>query len=167
MDKPIIQSHGLGLYRFKPKYIIPFLEDISEENIKELEVVYDIEPLEALVTLINREMVFAVVRDDKPLAITGVDESGMMWSLFSKSLKKNWVRFARASPDLINFYHHFYEVLTCQVWSQNDVIMQWLAHLDFEPDMFFSYGNVEMAQFVRCKTEQTNVYSLLSRPVMH
>ena len=167
MDKPIIESHGLGLYKLKPKHIIPFYNDISEENIRELKVVYQVEPLEALLTLVDRQMVFVVERNHKPLAITGVDDSGTMWSLFSKSLRKNWVRFARASPDLITFYHHFHDVLTCQVWTENEMIIQWLAHLEFEPDSFFQSGEIEMAQFVRCKTEQTNVYSLLSRPVMH
>jgi hypothetical protein len=47
------------------------------------------------------------------------------------------------------------------------MIIQWLAHLEFEPDTILSTGEIEMAQFVRCKTEQSNVYSLLSRPVMH
>lgn len=167
MGDPVIESHGLQLYPLKPKHIIPFHDDLSEENIKELRVVYKIDPLEALLELIGRQMVFVVERKGKPLAVTGIDEDGCMWALFSKSLKKNWVRFARASPELIRFYHHFYDELSCQVWTENEMILQWLVHLGFEAEILFNSGDVEIAQFVRCKTEQSNVYSLLSRPVMH
>jgi len=167
MGDPVIESHGLQLYPLKPKHIIPFHDDLSEENIKELRVVYKIDPLEALLELIGRQMVFVVERKGKPLAVTGIDEDGCMWALFSKSLKKNWVRFARASPELIRFYHHFYDELSCQVWTENEMILQWLVHLGFETEILFNSGDAEIAQFVRCKTEQSNVYSLLSRPVMH
>ena len=167
MGDPVIESHGLQLYPLKPKHIIPFHDDLSEENIKELRVVYKIDPLEALLELMGRQMVFVVERKGKPLAVTGIDEDGCMWALFSKSLKKNWVRFARASPELIRFYHHFYDELSCQVWTENEMILQWLVHLGFEAEILFNSGDAEIAQFVRCKTEQSNVYSLLSRPVMH
>lgn len=167
MGDPVIESHGLQLYPLKPKHIIPFHDDLSEENIKELRVVYKIDPLEALLELIGRQMVFVVERKGKPLAVTGIDEDGCMWALFSKSLKKNWVRFARASPELIRFYHHFYDELSCQVWTENEMILQWLVHLGFEAEILFNSDDAEIAQFVRCKTEQSNVYSLLSRPVMH
>ena len=90
-----------------------------------------------------------------------------MWAVFTESMKKSWVRFARASIDLIDFYHHFYEEISCQIWTQNEMIAQWLAHLGFEPDSFFQSGRIEMIEFVRCKSEETNVYSFLSRPVMH
>lgn len=167
MDEPVIQSHGLGLYPLRPKHIIPLYNDLSEENVRELQVVYKTDPLEALLQLINVQMVFVVERDGRPLAVTGIDEEGCMWALFTKSMKKNWVRFARASTELIRFYHHFYDEIYCQVWTENEMIHQWLAHLEFEADALIKTDNAELVQFVRCKTEETNVYSFLSRPVMH
>jgi hypothetical protein len=167
MDKPVIESHGLGLFKLKPKHIMPLYEDLSAENIAELREVYQVDPLEALLSLVGQQMIFVVERNGKALAITGLDDEGVMWALFTESMKKNWVRFARASIDLITFYHHFYDQLRCQVWSKNEMIVQWLAHLGFEPESIFMSGHIEMVEFVRCKSEKTNVYSFLSRPVMH
>lgn len=146
---------------------MPFYENLSEENIRELHAVYNVDPLQALLEVMSRKMVFAVERNGRPLAITGIDEEGCMWTLFSKAMKKNWIRFCRASPDLIKFYHHFYDEITCQVWTENEMIHQWLVHLGFEVDALIKADDVELVQFVRCKNEKTNVYSLLSRPVMH
>lgn len=166
-DDPIIESHGLGLYPLRAKHIMPLYDDLSAENIKELEVVYQTDPLEALLSILPHQMVFVVERKGKPLAITGIDQEGIMWAMFTESMKKNWIRFARASSELIKFYHHFYDEIYCQVWTQNEMILQWLIHLGFETDVLFESGDIQMIQFVRCKSEQTNVYSLLSRPVMH
>ena len=146
---------------------MPFYEDLSEENIRELNEAYGVDPLQALLELMTRKMVFVVERNGQPLAITGIDDEGCMWSLFAKSMKKSWIRFCRASPDLIKFYHHFFDEITCQVWSENEMIHQWLVHLDFEVDALIKANGVEFVQFVRCKNEKTNVYSFLSRPVMH
>ena len=167
MDKPVIESHGLGLYALKPKHIMPLCDDLSQENLKELEEVYQIDPLEALLGLLGRQMVFVVERNGKVLAITGIDDEGVMWAMFTESMKKNWVRFARASIDLIDFYHHFYHRIHCQIWAKNEMIVQWLTHLGFEIDSMFQSGDIDMIEFVRCKSAKSNVYSFLSRPVMH
>ena len=167
MDKPVIESHGLGLYELKPKHIMPLYDDLSQENLRELEEVCHVDPLEALLSLLGQQMVFVVERNGKVLAITGIDDEGVMWAMFTESMKKNWVRFARASTDLIDFYHHFYYRIHCQIWAKNEMIVQWLTHLGFEIDSMFLSGEIEMIEFVRCKSKETNVYSFLSRPVMH
>lgn len=166
-DKPIIESHGLGLYRLEAKHIMPLHDDLSAENLRELEQVYDIDPLSALLDVLREQMTFVVERKGKPLAVTGIDQNGIMWAMFTESMKKNWIRFARASGDLVKFYHNFYDEIYCQVWSENEMILQWLSHLGFEIQFIHDIGDIKMVQFVRCKSEQTNVYSLLSRPVMH
>ena len=66
---------------------MPFYEDLSEENIRELVEAYRVDPLQALLEVMMRKMVFVVERNGQPLAITGIDEEGCMWSLFSKSMK--------------------------------------------------------------------------------
>jgi hypothetical protein len=167
MVKPVLVSHGLELYKLLPAHIMPFHENLSDENKREFEVVYGCDPLEALLSVMKDQMVFVVTRNDKVLAVTGI-EDGQLWTMFSKDMKKNWVRFARASHDLMSFYHHFYDWIHCDVWAENEMIHQWLSHLGFEPSSIYqTETNQELVRFVRCKTSQDNVVSLLSRPVMH
>lgn len=167
MDDPLLRSHGLELVKLQPRHIMSFYQNMSDENLREFGEVYELDPLEALKSTLHDQMVFAVTRNKEVLAITGVND-GLMWSLFSKNMRRNWVRFARASVSLINFYHHFYDEIECHVWTENEMIHQWLAHLGFEPVGISELLNSQkLVHFVRCKTTQDNVHSLLSRPVMH
>ena len=167
MGDVILRSHGLELHRFKPVHVMPFYEQLSEENKREFKMAYELDPLEAILRSMQDQMVFVVMRGEKILALTGVDD-GCMWSMFSKEMPKYWVRFVRASHDLINYYHHFYDSIHCDVWTENEMIHQWLSHLGFGADTFISVENgQQLIRFVRCKTKQDNVHSFLSRPVMH
>ena len=167
MDKVLLRSHGLELVKLQPEHIREFRHFISEENIKELDVIYNIDIQDALQSAVLRDMTFAVLKGKEVLAITGIDE-GYMWSLFSKKMPLYWVRFARASRALIDFYHHFYDDIECIVWSENETILQWLLHLNFEVTEIEELSNSEtLVHFVRCKSYGDNVHSLASRPVMH
>ena len=169
-DKPLIESHGLALHKLRRKHIIPFYENLSTANIKELELAYGLDrekQLTMLLRSVDDQMVFAVTKGEKVLAITGLTEEGMMWSMFSKDMRKNWVSFARASPELIRYYHHFFDEIECRVWIRNGMIHQWLAHLGFEAIGMSGVDGVDFVHFVRCKEIQDNVHSLVSRPVMH
>lgn len=167
MAEPLIKSHGLELHRFRPMHVMPLYENLSDENKREFDIVYQMDPLEAMLASMRDQMVFVVTRGDKVLALTGIDD-GQMWSIFSKHMRQNWVRFVRASPELIKFYHHFYDWIHCDVWTENEMIHQWLAHLGFDPQSMIELNNKQqLVRFVRCKTESNNVQSLLSRPVMH
>ena len=169
-DKPLIESHGLALHKLRRKHIIPFYENLSTANIKELELAYGLDrekQLTMLLRSVDDQMVFAVTKGEKVLAITGLTEEGMMWSMFSKDMRKNWVSFARASPELIRYYHHFFDEIECRVWIRNGMIHQWLAHLGFEAVGMSGVDGVDFVHFVRCKEIQDNVHSLVSRPVMH
>lgn len=168
--KPLIESHGLALHKLRRKHIIPFYENLSTDNIKELEQAYGLDrenQLPMLLHLADEQMVFVVTKGEKILAMTGLTEEGMMWAMFSKDMHKNWVRFARASPELIRYYHHFFDEIECRVWIRNGMIHQWLAHLGFEAIGMSGVDGVDFVHFVRCKENQDNVHSLMSRPVMH
>ena len=167
MADVVLQSHGLDLVKLKPSHIFPFVESLSDENKREFSELYKSDPLECLLECLREkdEMVYTVVRGDTPLAITGIDENSQMWALFSKYMRQNWIRFARASPDLIAFYHMFHDQISCDVWTESDMIVQWLAYLEFEP--IFLSKDSEILHFVRCKSSDNNVDSLISRPVMH
>lgn len=165
MADVVLNSHGLDLVKLKPSHIFPFLKDLSDENKREFLEVYDSDPLECLLDCLNDKMAYAIVRGNTPLAITGITEEAQMWALFSKYMKMNWIRFARASPDLIGFYHLFYKNISCNVWTESDMIIQWLGYLEFKPILLSKESNI--LHFVRCKSDKNNTNSLVSRPVMH
>lgn len=165
MADVIFNSHGLDLVKLKPSHIFPFLENLSNENKREFAELYESDPLECLLDCLKDEMVYAIVKGNMPLAITGITEDAQMWALFSKHMKQNWISFARASPDLIGFYHMFYDQILCDVWTKSDMIVQWLGYLGFEP--IFLSKDSETLHFVRCKSVDNNTNSFVSRPVMH
>jgi hypothetical protein len=167
MADSVLKSHGLDLVKLKPAHIFPFLKNLSDENVREFSDLYESDPLECLLECLKDkdEMVYAVVKGDEPLAITGISNEAQMWALFSKNMRQNWIRFARASPDLIGYYHLFHDQISCDVWTESNMILQWLAYLEFEP--IFLSKDSEILHFVRCKSDDNNVDSLISRPVMH
>lgn len=167
MAKPILQSCGLQLVPFERGHVMPFLEDMSMESKRELRVAYEIEPLDALLMALGHEMVYAVMRGGKPLAVTGLN-NGFMWALFGNGLRRNWYRFAKASPDLIQYYHGFERELACEIWVRSGMIAQWLSHLGFEAISHVdSDSGHEFVRFVRCERETARVLNFPPRPVIH
>ena len=167
----ILESRGLKLVPFEQRHILPFIQNLSAENLREFETLYEVSPLEALYDLAPDELVFVIEKDGKPIAMTGIvlrDDSGMMWALFSNDLRKNWISFARASDLLIQFYHTMRENIHAEVWSENEMIHQWLAYLGFEPECFIEKENGQsIIRFVRCQSESNYVQGDLLRPVLH
>lgn len=164
-DKVVLSSHGLELRKLSLEHVKQFVDNLSDENMREFAVVYKRDPLVSLIEILNDQMAFAILRGDKVLCVTGVEDN-CMWALFSRDMKNSWVRFARASPDLIRFYHHFYEVLYCDVWSENEMIHQWLAYLGFEATTIVKTSTEQdLVRFVHCKKKSSKVYK--NRPVMH
>lgn len=171
MADPILESRGLKLVPFHQRHILPFIRNMSAENLREFEALYEISPLEALYDLAPDELVFVIEKDDKPIAMTGIvlrEDSGMMWALFSNDLRKNWISFARASDMLIQFYHTIRETIYSEVWTENEMIHQWLAYLGFEPECLIEKQNGQsVIRFVRCQLESNYVQGDTSRPVLH
>jgi hypothetical protein len=167
MAKPILEKCGLQLVPFERDHVMPFFSDMSLESKRELRVAYGIEPLDALFMALEHKMVYAVIRNGHPLAVTGLDK-GFMWALFGNGLRRNWYRFVKASPALISYYHGFEPELVCDIWARNGMIAQWLAHLGFEPvaQLDLDSGH-EFVRFVRCHYETPRVLNFPSRPVIH
>ena len=168
MAEPIASAHGLELHRLLPKHVMPFYENLSDENRLEFEQYYKFDPLEAILSILRDPMVFAITKGEEVLSITGLHD-GAMWLLFNKNLRKNRVSFFRASPVLVDYYHHFYEDIHCDVWVKNEMICQWLAKLGFKAiGVYDREGTDEQfVRFVRCKKPETNIFSMMTRPVMH
>ncbi len=167
----IIESRGLKLVPFEERHILPFIRNLSPENLREFETLYEISPLEALYDLSPDELVFVIEKDDKPIAMTGIilrENSGVMWALFSNDLRKNWISFARASEMLIQFYHTIRETIYSEVWTNNEMIHQWLVYLGFEPESFIEKPNGQsVVRFVRCQSNSEYVQAESLRPVLH
>jgi hypothetical protein len=167
MADPVLEKCGLQLVPFERHHVMPFLDDMSAESKRELRVAYEIEPLNALLMALEHEKAFAVMRDGKVLAVTGLDR-GFMWALFGNGLRRNWYRFAKASHDLIEYYHSFEKELACDIWARSGMIAQWLAHLGFEPVAHLDSDNGhEFIRFVRCERETARVLNFAPRPVIH
>lgn len=165
--KPIMSRCGLELHRLKPSHITPFVDDMSPESKRELRVAYGLDPLAATLECLKKDMTFTVMRDGHPLAITGLDQ-GFMWALFGNGLRKNWFRFAKASPYLIDFYHDVEPHIMCDIWSRSTKIAQWLTYLDFSPiQVMESDDGNTFIRFVRCDNPEACGLSQASRPVMH
>lgn len=149
-----------------------FLPQLSQENIDEFTSVLNLEPRAALYSVIDRVGAesYAIMSGDTPVAVTGVvqhHDADVMWVSFSKDLRKHFVKFTRASPSLIAFYHQKYPELTCDVWVKAEAIMQWLTMLDFEPEFEFTQNGESMIRFVRHCSEDESIVTSNQRPVVH
>jgi hypothetical protein len=170
VDKPFLESRGLALVKLTPELVDSFAP--SRENVKEFAEVYKEDPALALraVAKSNKAHSFAVVKGEQPLAITGIVDlhgEGLIWAVFSNELHKNFVSFARASLDLMEFYNRQFPTLVCDVWAQNEMIIQWLCYLRFEPDFGFTHNGHEMIRFVRSCSDKKSVVTSIQRPVIH
>ena len=141
---------------------------VGEAHRGDLRELYEDDPNRLLPDLLDREMSHVITADGEVIAMCGVDQGGVMWTMFAKSIRKHWRSFVKASPELILFYHNFYPILYCNVWSQNTFIHNWLIHLGFIPDVMLEDHNKNITvHFVRCVEDTISIVSESSRPVMH
>jgi hypothetical protein len=171
MAKPFLEERGLKLVAFEERHILPFANNLSAENVREFEVLYAGSPVESLRSCLERPLVFTVEKDGQPLAVTGLVMTtghAQMWALFSKDLRKHWISFARASQKLIQFYHLMHPKVVADVWTENEMIHQWLVHLGFLPEAAIEgSGGHMIIRFVRCTDEQKSAQTATLRPVLH
>jgi hypothetical protein len=171
MDKPYIEERGLKLVAFEERHILPFAINISAENLREFEVLYELPVVEALEACIGKPLVFTIEKNGEPLAVTGLEideDHALMWCMFSKNLRKNWISFARASEKLMKFYQGLHPTLAADVWTENDMIHQWLVYLGFVPEMLIEMQNGQTVfRFVRCASDKKSVQNKPLRPVLH
>lgn len=167
MAKPLIKHGKFELHKLGEADILPFYLNLAKENVREFEVLYDEDPYTALLELLHDDLVHAVKVDGAVAAVTGVYE-GVFWAMFSKDIVSNWRGLVRGSPKLVNFYHQFFDKLECNIWSENQFTMNWVAHLGFEPQsVFVNQRDMSLVHFVRCQHWYDDVDSRVSRPVMH
>ncbi len=171
MAKPFIEERGLSLVDFDEGHIADFVKNISGENMREFESLYKLSPTEALKGVVGDPFVFTVLKEERPVAITGLvlhSDHAQMWAIFSKELRNHWISFARASRKLVEFYHGFHQELRSDVWTENDMIHQWLLHLGFMPeDVIEAKNGQSVVRFVRCGSVPKSVQTATSRPVLH
>jgi len=172
MARTLFYSRGISVAPFLSKNVLPVYKVLCYETHKEFSEVYRENPLEALMSVAGVPDVFLVSKDNKPLAVMGLQginaQHGILWSLFTDHFKENRTSFYRASPDLIEFFHTHYYSLHVDTWVENEGIMQWLAWLGFDLEQIEEGDdNIAMAHFVRCNPNRKNVYALSSRPVKH
>ena len=163
-----LKSRGLKLEKLTVRHVDLFMMDISTETAKEFEFVYELEPYNAFLDLVGFDGQYAITKDGHVLGLSGVweeEEGGLMWAVFTNEMKRNFVKFARASKDLRDFYLSKYDQVFCAVWSESHMIMQWLAFLGFTPcDQHWQNGQT-LIRFC-CKRDKSDLPSG-QRPVIH
>jgi len=117
---------------------------------KELRTIYRKDLKEAVIQRMNLNECYAVVDADNVYAITGIAPDGMMWCVFSSLIDSNFVKMARASRTLIEFYHERFPTIVCDIWEKNHMITQWLAFLGFGPMWTYTVDDYTLIRFVRC-----------------
>lgn len=170
MAKAIVESRGLHLVALKPEHIRPFIDNMSNENLREFEIFYKMDPETEIPRLLesSSHAAFAVLLHGSPVALTGIDCHGLMWALFSKDLPRNFAKFARASSRLMSFYHTYHDYLHCVVWAENAMICQWLGWLGFTAtDTGKTEFGHDVIEFVHCNYGQDGSIYGASRPAMH
>ena len=171
MDKLLMNVRGLSVVTAEAHHVEDILKHLSSENVREFETLYQMSPHEALMSAIETDICFAVVKDGVTLSITGLYDCGsyaVMWAVFSKHMRKHRVSFLRGSKRLIDFYHTLNCNIECRVWIENEMIHQWLSFLGFEPQVIVETGNnQELVNFVRCVQPEFQIDNSASRPVMH
>lgn len=162
------ESRGLRLAPLTPEHILSF--KMSKENVREFAEVYKENPIHSLLEASKDPGTYAVLKGDEVLAITGIVNmrgEGLVWALFSQNMRKHFVRFARASEDLMEMHHQTYTTLVCDIWIQSTAIAQWLVFLGFEPEFEFQHNGQQMVRFVRCCAEVDYELPFGQRPVLH
>jgi hypothetical protein len=171
MAKPILESNGLSMVPFEQRHVQPFVSDLSPENLREFETLYEVSAYEALSGVVGEALVFAVELDGVPVAVTGLTlqkHDGQMWALFSNQLRKKFVSFVKFSYKLVGFYHTLTPDIRADIWTENHMIHQWAVHLGFVPvcDIEMQNGQT-VVRFVRCNPRATHAHGSTSRPVLH
>ena len=172
-DKVLLKACGLSMVKFAPHHIRPFFFSMSEDTMRELDVVYRIDPLTALLSVVDSPTSYAILRDGKPLAIIGIESEGTdmdkLWAMFSDMIPLNYHRFVRATPALLRFIYATTESVCVDVWSESLGIQNWLTHVGFLPKFILTTkSGHELLRFVRCGPSQHEDYSgHTSRPVRH
>lgn len=163
-----VEIRGLRAVKLTANHVLSF--KMSKENIREFAEVYKQDPIAALLEVSEHQSSFAVLKDDQVLAITGIVDmrgEGLIWSLFSEDMRKHFVKFARASEQLMDIYHDAYTTLVCDIWVNSHMIAQWLAFLGFEPEFEFTHNGQNMVRFVRCCADVDYEIPFGQRPVLH
>ena len=167
MAKPLVRHHIFELHKMEEKHVVPLYKNLSPENIREFQVLYEEDALSSLYDVLQDDLSHVITVNGGVFAAIGVYE-GVIWMIFSKEVKKHWRAFVRFSPRIINFYHQFYDQLDVMVWDENTFIHNLLVHLGFEPQFIEEDSRgMRTVHFVRCNYWYDNVDSTSSRPVMH
>lgn len=170
MAESLAFSHGLTLSSLDESEIDGFVDNLSEANKREFREVYQLEPKAAILSFFHAADILAVRRNGRVVALCGFhtyDHTVNFWSLFSKDMEKMFVRFVRASPSLIEYFGGYGNSFACEIWSENDMIMQWLGMLGFTPLSERELNEHKLITFVRCDVPDFYGMNHSQRPVTH
>lgn len=160
----MVAYRGLSLVDLRPEHVFAFRPHSA--SIEEMKKVYHRKLKPAVMARMKHDKCYAVVDDQGVYAITGIAPDGSMWCLFSELIDGNFIRMARASKALIEFYHERHPTIVCDIWEKNDNIMQWLAMLGFTPRFKYWHDDHCLYRFVRCADERVSGSTQSVRPVI-
>lgn len=177
MGNVMLSRRGLDLVQLEQGDIDQVVADLTPGAIREFDEIQRVDPRIALERALGFPFVFAVRKDGKALAATGVMEisngdpahsSGQMWTIFTNGLNRHWMSFARASHSLVSIYNGVYPMLHCVTDKREDGIHHWLGHLGFSPRSIEVHpSGHEVVRFVRCNFAKSGFAMEPLRPAAH
>ena len=93
------------------------------------------------------------------------EETPQMFTIFANSLEHNVVLTAKMSKSLLNMFDKLHPIITMTILSKNEHMLNWACWLGFEP-VEMSTDN-RFVEFVRCNSENFDVYNETLRPIVH
>lgn len=176
MDNVIMRYKKLALVNFEERHVMSIYNNLSKENKFELDVIYDVDAREELMSVVGDPFHFAVVSGDETLAVLGLqntfgdedENKAVLWCVFSENMRKHWISFVKCSPVLMDFLHRYYDEIIVETWIGNQKMCQWLAWLGFDARYVFeNHFSNKMVHFVRCNYDTKHADDKISRPVLH
>lgn len=122
---------------------------MREEDIKEIKISHNAEPLESLLSSfqLKNSKVFAIVGSNKKcVGMFGVSDCpftknfGVAWLLASADLNSDSRQFLKESRSWVNLLNEKYDYIYNWVHPDNWVTLKWLQFCGFKPKSKHQYG---------------------------
>lgn len=175
IEAKVLQRGGLYLTPLLPSHIEPLIDNLSDENRYELELMGYESPARAFKQMQQSDVEAYVVKDknDNILVVGGLwhNENGpmpQMFAMFTKGAMKKYISLVRGSHLLVDYFSQTNPAFCMCILSEFTEMLNWAAHLGFNPmDVTTNANGREYVEFLHCNFDQDRVYHKASRPVIH
>ena len=154
--------------------IPPIAENIREDDAYECSL-FSMSPYEALLEGFTEEdsRSYTLLNKGIPIGMMGVvrenDDIGRVWFLATDDVYKEYRKFLRKCPEVIDVLQGDFRVIFNYVPEENKKTMRWLIWCGFLFDINNKYlhGSSRFMKFFRCKEEKSVKHIVMSQPIYH